>query len=169
MTFDFVTNVITFTTHESDDMTRILDRISTHSYIDFDKIIPRPNNIKNENGSMSKEEYLWKMENWGVKWYATDCRLKWLDNERNSFRFSFLTRTAWPHPIINTLFHMFTNLEITYYAASEHKDFVVWKKQSTSDTEIPNRFEKQWNHEEHANEIDVMFDLICEIHRQNNE
>jgi len=64
-------------------------------YVDFNKLIPQPDNI--EKGSCSGEHppgvicwYTWSIENWGTKWNAYDTEV------RSPTELKF--ETAWSHP-----------------------------------------------------------------------
>lgn len=93
-----VTNKIEF--HgEQENIKKVLELIKGEDdYIDFEKIIPMPDNIF--RGDLGREErelygtnnwYDWSIENWGTKWNAYDCYLE----DDNIIIFN----TAWSAPI----------------------------------------------------------------------
>lgn len=87
--------------------------------IDFNKIIPTPENIyRGPLGARERELYGknnwydWNIENWGTKWNAYS-----FSHEENEITF----HTAWsaPHPILEQLTCMFPGVYITHEWADE--------------------------------------------------
>lgn len=92
--------------------------------IDFEKIIPMPENIY--RGNLGQEEtklygknnwYDWRIANWGTKWsaygYEKDC------DYSNAEELRFLTAWAAPHPVIQRLSEMFPEIKIIHEWADE--------------------------------------------------
>ena len=76
-------------------------------YIDFEKIIPMPENIFRGNLGLEEEKlygknnwYDWSIEHWGTKWNAYDIGLG-MEDDDNVITFN----TAWscPLPVLDTL------------------------------------------------------------------
>ena len=107
-------------TANSDLLTKILDTVHGTGYeednpLDFDKIIPMPENIY--RGSIGPEEkkiygknnwYDWSIENWGTKWNSCDTTFD-LDT------FSFWTAWSPCSPVIKRLAEMFPDACFDYY------------------------------------------------------
>ena len=94
-----ITNKIQFY-GEKNDISKVLELIKGEDeYIDFNKIIPMPNNIYQGNLGIEERKkygknnwYDWSIANWGTKWGAYYSRL---DEKDNALYFD----TAWSSPI----------------------------------------------------------------------
>jgi len=100
---------------------------SDKNELDFNKIIPQPDNIF--NGNLGDEErkmcleqnrpnwYDWNIKNWGTKWGAYSFSLK--EDDENMLSFDFQTAWNFPKPIIDKVFEIFNDCEIDYLAVDE--------------------------------------------------
>ena len=93
--------------------------------IDFEKVIPMPDNIF--RGNLGTEErrlygnnnwYDWSVANWGTKWgaYGYDESVDYSENKDSLF---FLTAWAAPHPVVAKLAEMFPALTFEHEWADE--------------------------------------------------
>ena len=100
-----ITNKIEFY-GEQENINKVLDLIKgEEKFIDFEKIIPMPDNIYRGNLGYEEEKlygknnwYDWSIENWGTKWNAYHDNL---DKANNTLTFD----TAWscPLPVLDAL------------------------------------------------------------------
>lgn len=108
-----VTNVIKLN-GDRKQIQELLAQIQRDEYgigsVDFNKIIPMPENI-------GDNWYDWCIANWGTKWnaygYEKGC------DYSNAEELRFLTAWAAPHPIIQRLSEMFPEIEIAHEWADE--------------------------------------------------
>lgn len=121
-----VTNRIKIT-GDPDTVKRVMDAVKNESgigTIDFEKIIPIPENIY--RGGLSREEmklygknnwYDWCISNWGTKWnaYGFDNNAR----QRADNEIIFLTAWSAPHPVIQRLAEMFPEIKINHEWADE--------------------------------------------------
>ncbi|NLP59432.1 hypothetical protein [Lutibacter sp. B1] len=103
------------------------------SELDFNKIIPQPENIfLGDLGEKEKQMcikkgrpnwYDWNIENWNTKWGSYSFKL----NEDNENTLSFDFQTAWniPTPIMNKIFKLAKGCKIKYLAVDEGGYFAV--------------------------------------------
>lgn len=114
---------------EPQEVSRVLELVKNDKYgigtIDFEKIIPMPDNIF--RGSLGKAEmekygnnnwYDWSVANWGTKWnsYGYDESVDYSKNKDSLF---FLTAWAAPHPVVAKLAEMFPDLTFEHEWADE--------------------------------------------------
>ena len=100
-----VTNLIKFN-GKQEDINKVLELIRTgKECIDFNTIIPMPENIFRGNVGLEERQkygsdnwYDWSIAHWGTKWNAYDSHL---DKENNTITFD----TAWscPIPVLDAL------------------------------------------------------------------
>jgi hypothetical protein len=86
--------------------------------IDFEKIIPPPDNLFRGNLGQPEEEYCknnnipnwydWNRENWGTKWNAVDGELR-PSKQGDSTMLFFDTAYSLPLPILERIEHMLMN------------------------------------------------------------
>jgi len=127
---DFVTNKLIFTGDEetiNELLTKIAydenqDSGSTKPIIgtiDFEKIIPIPENICQEYLNGEDNWYFWCNSNWNTKWNSIS-----LDEEYHNDN-TIMFDTAWkpPFPIIKKLSEMFPDIIITHYFQKEGYGF----------------------------------------------
>ena len=121
-----VTNRIKIT-GDPDTVKRVMYAVKNESgigTIDFEKIIPIPENIY--RGGLSREEfklygknnwYDWCIANWGTKWnaYGFDNNAR----QRADNEIIFLTAWSAPHPVIQRLAEMFPEIKINHEWADE--------------------------------------------------
>lgn len=122
-----VTNIIKLN-GDRKQISELLEQIQNDEHglgtIDFEKIIPMPENIY--RGNLGREEtnlygknnwYDWCISNWGTKWsaygYEKDC------DYSNAEELRFLTAWAAPHPVIQRLSEMFPEIKIIHEWADE--------------------------------------------------
>jgi hypothetical protein len=122
-----VTNVIELK-GDKKQISELLEQIKNDDFglgtIDFEKIIPMPDNIY--KGNLGKEEmklysknnwYDFCVANWGTKWNAYGYE-KDVDYS-NDGELRFLTAWNAPHPVISKLSEMFPDIEIVHEWADE--------------------------------------------------
>ncbi|WP_337484741.1 LPD28 domain-containing protein [Porcipelethomonas sp.] len=92
--------------------------------IDFEKIIPMPDNIyRGDLGSKERELYGqnnwydWSLANWGTKWNAYGYDE--IKNNNPKEKITFLTAWAAPHPIMEKLAEMYPEVNIQHEWADE--------------------------------------------------
>jgi hypothetical protein len=115
-----ITNILTINGDNPEEvLTAIKGDSDPDEFIDFNKIIPQPDDLHMGNVSMEDRErtkghnwYDWNCENWGTKWGAYSQ-----DLEGNVLRFD----TAWsmPLPVIVALSAMFPDREFHLRWADE--------------------------------------------------
>lgn len=120
-----VKNIVTFN-GDKDLAVKIIESIRQDDEpigsIDFNKIIPMPDNIYKGDLSFNDLEkygkdnwYDWSIENWGTKWNAYEAeRALEFDNF-----IVFYTAWAAPHPVIEKLSDMYPEIQITHCWADE--------------------------------------------------
>ena len=92
--------------------------------IDFEKIIPMPDNIY--RGNLGRDEmekygkdnwYDWRVGHWGTKWNAYGFE-DYIDYSKDE---TLMFQTAWsaPHPVIEQLAKMYSDITITHKWADE--------------------------------------------------
>lgn len=116
-----ITNIVTFDC-DSDRMKQIMNELHDEQnlgIIDFNKIIPMPDNIfKGNLGPAEKESYGkdnwydWSVANWNTKWNAYG--LKSFPEYDGGDIIQFYTAWTAPHPIIQKLSEMFPDIVITH-------------------------------------------------------
>lgn len=136
---NFITNVITFKGDET-RIKKLIARVKNDKYglgsIDFNKVIPIPDNIYRGNlGPEEREKYGdanwydWCNKNWGTKWNA----LGYIENPNSLKPDRLWCQTAWSPsiPITAELAKCFPDIEITHKYADEdfgaHVGTVVFK------------------------------------------
>jgi hypothetical protein len=97
--------------------------------LDFETIIPMPENIFRGNIGIKEEEkhgrnnwYDWSIENWGTKWNSCDGYLNEIDEtscDKSILDFSFSTAWACPYKIYSKLAQLYPNLIIEVDYADE--------------------------------------------------
>ena len=120
-----IKNIITFTgnPNEIHDLMERIKGVNEYGWeisIDFEKIIPRPENVYRGDLGMEEEKlypgdknwYGWSIDHWGTKWNAYEHN-ECLDH------LEFETAWAAPHPVIKKLSEMYPNLKITHRWADE--------------------------------------------------
>ena len=112
---------------DPDTVKRIMGAVKNESgtgTIDFERIIPMPENIY--RGNLGQEEfkkygknnwYDWCIANWGTKWnaYGFDNNAR----QRADNEIIFLTACSAPHPVIQRLAEMFPEIKINHEWADE--------------------------------------------------
>jgi hypothetical protein len=92
-----------------------LDALSEAGYVDFNRLVPQPENI--EKGDCSGEHpegvvcwYEWNIQNWGTKWNAYETE------RRSATELKFETAWSHPVPIMEALAERFPNaiIEVKY-------------------------------------------------------
>lgn len=120
-----VRNELYFNCNNKEELNKILNAIKGDDgrAIDFEKIIPMPDNIFRGNLGVKEKElygennwYNWSCENWGTKWNA-------YETEQLGNGVAFLTAWSSPFPVIHKLSEMFPTVEITHYFADEDIGF----------------------------------------------
>lgn len=119
---------------DSEKLSQIKSKIfNNKNELDFNKIIPQPDNIFNGNlgrdeKEMCKKEgrptwYDWNRENWGTKWGAYGFKI--LDDDSDVICFEF--QTAWnsPEPIIKKILDFAKGSIVQYLAVDEGGWFVT--------------------------------------------
>ena len=109
-----VTNQLVLYSDKEGEAQRVIDEIGGEEeeiYIDFEKIIPPPDNMFRDNlGTKDREEcartgrpnwYDWQVENWGTKWNAYSQSIE--DDGYGQFTLTFDTAWAAPEPIVAAL------------------------------------------------------------------
>jgi hypothetical protein len=99
----------------------VLDALISNDEVDFNSIIPMPDDVYRGNLGVQEEKkypgqqnwYGWSLANWGTKWNASDTA-----RESNCVKFN----TAWsfPEPIFRKLVEMFPDDEIVFAWADEN-------------------------------------------------
>ena len=111
------------------EVCRLLEAVKNDEYgigtLDFEKIIPMPENIYRGNLGPAEQKlygknnwYDWSLANWGTKWgaYGYD---ESVDYSANKDSLRFLTAWSAPHPVIEKLSQMFPALTIEHEWADE--------------------------------------------------
>lgn len=122
-----VTNILTVA-GDKETVTEMHEAIKNDKYgigtIDFNKIIPMPENIyRGDLGVLERRKYGkdnwydWSVDNWGTKWNAYGYGSESIEFKPG--RVWFLTAWAAPHPVIRMLSKMYPDLEITHEWANE--------------------------------------------------
>ena len=109
-----------------DRIRQMLEKIKNDEYgigtIDFNKVIPMPENIY--TGNLGQRErmlygdnnwYDWSVRNWNTKWNAYDYGKDY----SKSGKLKFLTAWSAPHPVIEKLAEMFPEIKFTHEWADE--------------------------------------------------
>jgi len=123
-----ITNRIKLFGDES-DIRRLMDNVKNDEYgigtVDFEKIIPMPDNIYRGNLGAAEQKlygnnnwYDWSLVNWGTKWDAygyDDC----IDYSGDKDSITFLTAWSAPHPVIEKLAQMYPAVKIEHEWADE--------------------------------------------------
>jgi len=125
---NYVGNKIVFY-GEDENVKKILEEIKSEKQpIDFNRIIPMPNNIFRGNLGIEEEQkygkdnrYDWSIENWGTKWNAYNTCLT-EDDEGNTVLFF---NTAWkpPMPIIEKLCEICHKSNVDLMGIYSNEDF----------------------------------------------
>lgn len=110
------------------EVNNLLEKIKNDEYgigtIDFEKIIPMPDNIYRGNLGTKEREfygennwYDWSIANWGTKWNAYGFN----ESKNNSQKEKITFLTAWeaPHPIMEKLAEMYPEINIKHEWADE--------------------------------------------------
>jgi hypothetical protein len=123
-------NIIKFVYHEDkgEKINEIYEFLRTDKhYIDFNKIIPPPENLfKEPLGNKERERcekegvpnwYDWNSENWGTKWNSYETELR----KKGSWQLVITFETAWdmPRPIIEHLLKKYPEVDIQVVSACE--------------------------------------------------
>ena len=99
-----------------------IDKFLAHmgEEMDFEKVIPSPENMFRDNISTKDKErlkaegvpnwYDWQSENWGTKWNAYECEFQ---KDRFGLTYEFLTAWSTPEPVIRKLILDWPDLEIS--------------------------------------------------------
>ena len=114
---------------DESDIRRLMEAVKNDEYgigtLDFDKIIPMPDNIY--RGPLGKAEmelygennwYDWSIANRGTKWGAYGYE-KGVDYSENGNSLRFLTAWSAPHPVIEKLAQMYPTVKIEHEWADE--------------------------------------------------
>lgn len=122
-----ITNRIKIT-GDPDMVKRVLNKIKNDEFgvgtVDFEKIIPMPDNIFKGNLGIQERElygknnwYDWSVANWGTKWnaYGFDPNADY--SKEKELR--FLTAWSAPHPVIAKLSEMFSSVKFEHEWADE--------------------------------------------------
>ena len=123
-----ITNRIKLFGDES-DIRRLMEAVKNDKYgigtLDFEKIIPMPDNIYRGNLGAAEQKlygnnnwYDWSLANWGTKWDAygyDDC----IDYSGDKDTITFLTAWSAPHPVIEKLAQMYPAVKIEHEWADE--------------------------------------------------
>ena len=123
-----ITNRIKLFGDES-DIRRLMEAVKNDKYgigtLDFEKIIPMPDNIYRGNLGAAEQKlygnnnwYDWSLANWGTKWDAygyDDC----IDYSGDKDTITFLTAWSAPHPVIEKLAEMYPTVKIEHEWADE--------------------------------------------------
>lgn len=113
-----ITNTLEITVWHSDNddyIRKVLDLITTDDpelpYIDFNAIIPPPEDMFTGNLSIEDRQYCaeagipnwydWQIQNWGTKWNAYSQEI--LENSHDCLKLQFDTAWAPPEPVIARL------------------------------------------------------------------
>ncbi len=123
-----ITNRIKLFGDES-DIRRLMEAVKNDEYgigtLDFEKIIPMPDNIY--RGPLGKAEmelygennwYDWSIANRGTKWGAYGYE-KGVDYSENGNSLRFLTAWSAPHPVIEKLAEMYPSVRLEHEWADE--------------------------------------------------
>lgn len=124
-----------------EDKSKVLNTIKgKNGIVDFEKIIPMPENIY--RGDLGKEEekkygennwYDWSIKNWGTKWNAFEPVID------GNYVF-FLTAWSFPEPVIRKLSEMFPDVYFVWEYADEdignNYDRKVYEKGQAEDLAI---------------------------------
>lgn len=105
--------------------------------IDFENIIPMPNDIYRGNLGLEEEKmykgrnwYDWSVKNWGTKWNAYETKV-------GLHSVSFLTAWSAPFPVVKKLSSLFPSVTITHYYADEDIGYncgkIIWKNGEMTD------------------------------------
>ena len=99
--------------------------------LDFNAIIPMPNNIFRGNlGDAEREQckrdgipnwYDWSIGHWGTKWNAAFTSVLWESDER--LFINFATAWSYPMPVMLKMFEMFPSIEFMAKAEEESDEF----------------------------------------------
>ncbi len=98
-----------------------------YPWIDFNKLIPMPENIYKGNLGMAEREkygednwYDWSVENWGTKWNASDA----VPSSVVPNEYEYYMDTAWsfPTPIIEKLSEFCIEHEVSFEGAYADED-----------------------------------------------
>ena len=83
--------------------------------LDFDKVIPMPEDIKD-----TKDSELWAEEHWGTKWNASETDLAPdPDGENSSIIATFMTPWKPPLPVVEELSSRFPDIKIKLESRSD--------------------------------------------------
>lgn len=116
-----VKNIIIFENCSEERLAEILQAIrSEESPIDFEKIIPMPENIYRGDLGIEEEKrygennwYDWSRKNWGTKWNAYDV------DDVDGCKIGFSSAWSAPHPVIKALAKRFPDVYILHKWADE--------------------------------------------------
>lgn len=122
-----VTNRIKIT-GDPDAVKHILNKIKSDEFgvgtVDFEKIIPMPENIFRGNLGLRERKlygknnwYDWSVANWGTKWNAYGFDPNTNYSKEKEIR--FLTAWSAPHPVIEKLAEMFPSVKFEHKWADE--------------------------------------------------
>lgn len=114
---------------ETSEVQRLMEAVKNDEYgigtIDFEKIIPMPDNIYRGSIGPAEEKlygqnnwYDWSLANWGTKW---DAYGYYEDEDYSHNRDSLRFLTAWsaPHPVLEKLSEMFPGVKFEHEWADE--------------------------------------------------
>lgn len=153
-----VTNVITFNNIDQDKAVELIEKYTTEECIDFNKIIPQPDDLY--QGALGEKEreihgthnwYDWNNKHWGTKWGGYDGDLSYDEDER-VLTLTFFTAWSSPSPIIEKLINMDDVPAFSYNCFDEGECFwgcIMVSDDGTISTSMS----------EHHNKMDIM--QIC--------
>ena len=111
--------------------------------IDFNKVIPTPDNIY--QGNLGKEEFAkygknnwldWNTANWGTKWNSYGYDVEYTPKEFDGEHIEFQTAWSYPDPIIAALAKQYPNLSFEVKWADEDFGYNVGRKEFENGEEI---------------------------------
>ena len=111
--------------------------------IDFNKVIPTPDNIY--QGNLGKEEFAkygknnwldWNTANWGTKWNSYGYDAEYTPKEFDGEHIEFQTAWSYPDPIIAALAKQYPNLSFEVKWADEDFGYNVGRKEFENGEEI---------------------------------
>lgn len=109
-----------------DDIRSAADLMTgTDGNIDFDKIVPMPEELRNATDGRGEA---WAREHWGSKWNAFETDLDvGFAGPGSSIIGTFMTAWTPPEPVVQELSHRFPNLEVVLQCTSDtDMEYVVF-------------------------------------------